>query len=502
MTPYILIADSNPQRAGQIETHLKDMDLNTRILSQPEELSGALAGSAPEVLVIDPTFLAANPSPETIFAQVPTVVYAAEMDVEAECQWYERGASRVVLADQTLPEHVAGVVKMIRYRRKNLREYRQQLLTHGDLHTLSLAELLQNAMYDRKSLVVKIQHRDCHAKIRTFRGHVISAEMSHLSGVEALIKALHLSAGSFVVHKYDAETEVPPLPVSTPGVLAEMRFQQEEIQRLPGVFHATGSNLRLAVVHSEKIFELPRPRLKILDLVEEYGLLNDILLHSPLSLLKTVRVLQEFAAEGLIRHHDEPATAEPSAAAAQPSVKEALAARLKNSGTIIVLGGKGRSRVVQQLAGGPSGTVKSHQAVDLARLDLSPNVRLNILGISVEETFLPVLDKVSKSLIGCVLLVDYRDQAQHEFTGYLFNRMIQLYDTAFLIALTNIEGEEAAAVATVRQRLGMPESFPIVAMDPERPEDIIKMMTELTTQGAEATGVSFSPENQEEMKNA
>lgn len=502
MTAHIIIADSNPQSAGQIETHLKHMDLSTRIISQPGELPGALADTSPEVLVVNQTTLTAEISPETIFEQVPTVVYAAEMDVETEFQWYEKGASRVVVADQALAEHVAGVVKMALYRRKNLREYRQKFLTHGDLHTLSLAELLQNAMYDRKSLVVKIHHRNCHAKIRTFRGHVISAEMSNLTGVEALIKALHLSAGSFVVQKCHIEKDVTTLPVSTPGVLAEMRFQQQEIQRLAGFFHTAGSNPRLAVVHSEKIFELPRTRLKILDMVEEFGLLNDILLHSPRSLLKTVRVLQEFADAGLIRLHDARSVAEEPAAAATTSVKEALAALLKNSGTLIILGGKGRSRLVQQLAGGQSGTVKSHQAVDLARLDLSPNVRLNILGISVEETFLPVLEKVSKSLIGCVLLVDYRDKAQHEFTGYLFNRMIQLYDTAFLIALTNIDTDEAVAVATVRQQLGMPESVPIVAMDPEQADDIIKMMAELTALPPEAASVPALPKNQEEMKNA
>ena len=484
MSQKILIADDTFEVAEKLQAALSETGNDVKIVSQFDKIKDTIAEESPDMLCVNAALFEKNSLPAAIVQQLPVVIYAFELDTQVESQFYEIGVKRVIVENVKMTDQVAAFVKMYQYRRQTLTERRRKSLTHGNLRTLPLSDLLQNAMYEKKNLIIKIRYKQLNVKILTYLGHVISCAFADKTGEEALGKALMLNDGSFTIMGYQKPNENAQMSVSVPAILAEIQFIQHKIQQFLTSLGLDAGNPSFKTIKSDKIFELPKAQLKVLDLVEEYGTIGDVLLHSPLNLLETVGLVTYFAENNLIKPAatKSPATGR-TVTTIDPAIRAAQHQQIAetgiSSGTIVILGNRGRSDLINTIAGHDSTAIKSVKSLEFTRLALPNKTRVTVFGISMETTFLPILDKVAEKMIGCVILLDFQDQTQVEFSSYLFNRIMQLYSTPFLVALSNVDIDENSAIQSFRKTVNVPEGVEVVVIDPRTFEGTLKIFEKL-----------------------
>jgi signal recognition particle receptor subunit beta len=483
------IVDTNAGLAEQISQKLKEFDLQTKVF---EDFSGLLKSSAeqsPDIVVLNVSLYNDKELYQQFYLKTPTIVYASQMPPDEILDLYYQNIKRVVIEAGDLPGHLAAVVNMVLYRRNQLRRLRQESITHGSIKFTSLREVLQNAMMEKKNLVLKVRHKGWEAKIRVYEGHVVSAESSNVNNEEAVLKMLNLKNGSFVIRGYQKPEENSAISSSNVALLAEARFQQNAIQEFLNEFGVGMDNPKFRVIHSNEILELPSDKLKVLDLVEEYAMFQDVLSYSPFSLAKTIQTLAEFASRGLISP-EKPEKAE-NFDSFQPQdieyIREKLFREGASSGTLVILGapGGGKTELIRTLAGFQKGSMKTVQSLDFVRVNLQSNIKLTILGVSTDETFLPILEKISRAMVACVLLIDYSQQQQYEFLKYLLNQVIRFYEVPTVIGLTNVNGGGDFSLQEFRRQFVPPHGVEVFPVETNSFEDARQLLYHLRKSPAE-----------------
>ncbi len=501
MLQKIFIVDNTVEVAERLQAALEGLVEEVQIISKFDELGEAIANESPGMLCVNSALLDKGRLPAAIRQQIPVLVYAFELDTQVESQLYELGVRRVIVEKIDLAEQVAAFVKMYQFQRQTLAKRRLESQTHGNLQTLPLAELLQNAMFEKKNLIIKIYTDEWNVKIRTFLGHVCSCTFGDKTGEEALLYALMLNAGSLTIKGYQKPRETAQMSASVPALLSEFQFIQHKIQHLLVSLGCGAGNQLIKTIKSDRIFELPKTQLKVLDLVEEHGTIGDVLLRSPGNLHGTIQLLKYFAENNFI----EPAVTNGKTAAPGPATRAAQRQRIAetgiSSGTIAVLGNRGRTDLINTIAGHDATAIRSVKSLEFTRLTLPNNARITVLGISTKASFLSILDKVSENMIGCVILLDLQDQTQIEFSSYLFNRIMQMYKTPFLVALTNINSDAKSAIQSYRKTINVPKDVDVIVIDPQAFESALKIFEKFSSadkNDPEASSVTHQDQEEEE----
>ena len=487
--PYLTyIGDTDAELSGQIAQKIKEFDLQVEAF---EDFSGLLKRSAeklPDLVVLNASLYRNKELYQQFYLKTPTIVYGSKMPADEILDLYYQNIKRVVIEPDNLPGRLAAVVNMILFRRNHVRRLRQEAITHGSLQSTSLVEVLQNAMIEKKNLILKVRYKSWETRIRVYEGHVVGAESSNVNNEEALLKTLNLKDGSFEIRGYQKEDETSSVSASNLALLAESKFQQGGIKEFLKEFGFGLENPKFKVIHSNEILELPSDKLKVLDLVEEYAMFQDVLVYSPFSLSKTIETLSEFGARGLITP-EKPEETE-SFETFQPQdidfIRENLFGEGVNSGTLAILGapGGGKSRMVKTLAGFQKGSIKSVQSVDFVRINLQSNIKLTVFGVSTNETFLPVLEKISQGLIACVLLVDFNQKDNYEFLNYVLKQVVRFYEVPAVIGLTNLNGDAENNIEEFGRQFEVPDGVKVLPVSTDSFNDVRQLLYNLNKYSA------------------
>ncbi len=483
MTHLTYIGDTDAELAGQIAQKLKEFDLQAETF---EDFSGLIKRSGeqlPDIVIINAELYRDKELYRQFYSKTPTIVYAGKMPSDEILDLYYQNIKRVVIEPENLPENLAAIANMILYRRNQLRRLRQESITHGTVKSTSLVEVLQNAMVEKKSLILKVRYKSWDAKIRVYEGHVVGAESSNVNNEEALLKTLNLKDGSFEIRGYQKPDETSSISASNLALLAESKFQQGGIEVFLQEFGSGMDNPKFRVIHSNEILELPSDKLKVLDLVEEYAIFQDVLAYSPFSLAKTVETLSEFARRGLITPEKTGKTE--SADSFQPEDIEYIRSNLfkngANNGALVILGvaGSGKSQLIRTLAGFQKGAIQTVQSLDFVRINLQSNLKLTVFGVSADDTFLPILEKISQGMVACTLLVDYSQKQQYEFLNYVLKQVARFYEVPVVIGLMNFHSETDNALENFRKQFDLPEEVEVIPIEPDSFNDARQLLYNL-----------------------
>ncbi len=488
MSYLIYIGDPSLPSAQLLEDLLKDAGFYTRTFTGLSELLDRSGKTLPDVQVLHPGLLLEGRLPRNIFYRVPTLVYGENFNPDQLETLYRFGVKRVISGgdDEDVMISVVATTKMMLYRQNELRRVQREYLTHGSLETFSLQEVLQNALLEKKNLKIKIKNGKEDAKLRTYQGHLISAFRGNLTGEEAVLKTLQMPEGAFVIRAYQKNEEFSPISASTLALLAEAQHSATLINRFCEKIGTEDPELKL--VSSKKGLRVSRPEARLLQAVRNHKTLRDVLAHSPMSIRKSLKTLGKFHLSGILHFGGE------KKQIAQPVrrfkaeeiayIREKLMPTNGKQGTLAVLGlpSSGRNELVRTLAGNQQSAVKTMQSLDFTRISLGKNLSMVVLGASIEESFLTVLDKLSNSLIGCILLLDNRQPDKFEFIDYLFKRLVQIYPIPYVVGLTHTQNEEKD-VASLRQRFNVPSGIDAFAVKPDDFDSIMELFYQLKEAG-------------------
>lgn len=478
MAYLVYIADESPELVEQISEQLAQAGSSTKVFYSFADLQSNSEKTLPDLVLLNHSLLTNGDTGTELFSKVPAIVYAGAIDIEKGLDLYEHGVKRLVIEPENLAAHASAAARMILFRRDVLRRSRQASVTYGTLQTFSMREVLQNALLEKKNLIIKIRHKEGDIKIRTFQGHIVNAFALNLSSEEAVLKAMQFPTGSFVIRGYYKLDEYSPVSSSTLAILAEAKFEQNEMRRFLNAFANGSSNPEFQVVTSKKGKPLPPEKTEALALIEEHRAFQSIILNSRMSVLKTVRELSSLCTRGYIKLTGEGEVVETFQQPDIDYVRERLLPEGSRGGNLVILGmpSTGRSELISTFAGKEKGAIKSVRSVDFVRINLQSDLALTIFGISLEENLLSILEKISQSMVACIFLVDYTHKDQFEFLNYLFNRIVQIYPVPFVVGLTNVTGNPEQALKTVRKQFTLPENIQFVTVQADSFGDVRKLV--------------------------
>lgn len=478
MAYLVYIAEEFPELVEQISEQLAQAGSSTKVFNNFADLQANSERTLPDLALLNYSLLTNGDNDMELFSKVPTVVYASNMDIEKSLDLYGHGVKRIVIEPENLAAHASAAARMILYRRDVLRRSRQASVTYGTLQTFSMREVLQNALLEKKNLIIKIRHKEGDIKIRTFQGHIVNAFALNLSNEEAVLKAMQFPTGSFVIRGYYKLDEYSPVSSSTLAILAEAKFEQNEMRRFLDAFANGSSNPEFQVVSAKKGKILPPEKAEALALIEEHRAFQSIILNSRMSVLKTVRELSSLCTRGYIKLAGEGEVLETFQQPDIDYVRERLLPEGSRGGNLVILGmpSTGRSELIRTFAGKEKGAIKSVRSVDFVRINLKSDLALTVFGISLEENLLSILEKISQSMVACIFLIDYAHKDQFEFLNYIFNRIVQIYPVPFVVGLTNVTENPEQALKEVRKQFTLPENIEFVTVRADSFGDVRKLV--------------------------
>jgi len=478
MAYLVYIAEEFPELIGKINDQLGQAGSSIKVFNSFASLQESSEKTLPDLALLNHSLLTNGDYDTELFSKVPTLIYASAIDIEKSLELYKHGVKRIVVEPENLAAHASAAARMILYRRDVLRRSRQASVTYGTLQTFSMREVLQNALLEKKNLIIKIRHKEGDIKIRTFQGHIVNAFALNLSNEEAVLKAMQFPTGSFVIRGYYKLDEYSPVTTSTLAILAEAKFEQNEMRRFLNAFANGSSNPEFQVVTAKKGKTLPLEKAEVLALIEEHRAFQSIILNSRMSVLKTVRELSSLCTRGYIKLAGEGETVETFQQPDIDFLRERLLPEASRGGNLVILGmpSTGRSELIRTFAGKEKEAIKSVRSVDFVRINLQSDLALTVFGISPEKNLLSILEKISQSMVACVFLIDYTQKDQFEFLNYLFNRIVQIYPVPFVVGLTNVAGNTEQALKTVRKQFTLPESIQFVTVQADSFNDVRKLV--------------------------
>ena len=478
---YLVHIASASEKAAPLAEKCLQAGWETQVFSQPAELLAALEKTLPDIVLAEYSFFPRGKELPESLSKAPLLIFAEEMDPDTRLEWYQRGAARVVSGGEDFPARVSAFAGMVLHRKNTVRRTRQTSVTYGWLQAFSLAEVLQNALLEKKNLILKIRYKDRDVKIRTFQGHIVDAVTAHLTREDAVLKAMMFPGGSSIIRGYQKLEERAALPASTLAILAETRFTRARVRKFLESFAGGAANPEFRIASPQRAAGLPEDRAQVLELLQKYPAFQDILLYSPLPVLKTVYALATLATRGVIAHKGEAEVVETFQLQDIEYIRKTLLSEEARSGNLVILGmpESGRSELVRTLAGFQKGSIKSVQSLDFVRIPLQGNLTLTVFGVSTDQNLLTVLEKISPGMIAGILLIDYRQKDQYEFLNYLFSRIIQLYPVPFVVGLTNVKGDLVKAVKEVRKNFNLPKNIDVVPVNADSFPDARKLLYHL-----------------------
>ena len=202
MTTEIYLGEKSDSIFQQLKKHFSEANYSFERFKDVGELVERFKFSTPELLILSKEFGSDPQFDDMWFRAFPVILYGEFEEIDEKSTFYNKGVKRVVdLKRQSFMDLVA-VTRMLLYRIRDLRNFRQKSLTFGTLHGFSLSKILQNVLVEEKNFVVQVLKKDWKGKIRTFQGHIVSAFTPHLRGMEAALKSLFVSDGTFLIRRY------------------------------------------------------------------------------------------------------------------------------------------------------------------------------------------------------------------------------------------------------------------------------------------------------------
>ncbi len=141
-------------------------------------------------------------------------------------------------------------------------------------------------------------------------------------------------------------------------------------------------------------------------------------------------------------------------------------------GTLLVLANEGRSKFINTIANLYNAPVKSSSEIDVTQIKLSDTTRFAGLGVSVQEAFIPTLEKVANQLIGGILLLDAQKPSEWEYGNYIFSQIANLYKRPYIVALTNLKPDSIKAIEALQKTLVLPAGATFRTLQTHSQEDV------------------------------
>jgi len=479
MERVIYVGEPDTNVAEQIQERLAGGNNKIKIYTENHSLESHLELNTPDLMLFNDSFLNKFQIKQEFINRFPTLIYSNQMEIDKKLKYYRMGAKRVLVDSENLIDEVVTSTNMIMFRRGKLKEIRENILNYGTIHDSTIIEILHDAVKDNKNLLIKLKYNDWDINLKIFQGHIVSVQSPIGNGPDVLLKALLVPQGYFIIRRYKKDKEKTQFSASVLAILTEFAFLQNKIRMFLESFDI--ADPRGDINTPNDLSEFSEDESHIIKLVLKYGLFRDVLIRSPLSVNKTLQIFIDLHQKGIIYLLESEVSNQQFRDKDIQFLQKELFREDINEGRILVLGlpTSGQGEFIRKIAGHENAELRSIQFLDYARIRLKNNLVLSLFGISIDENFQPLLDKISEDILAVILLINNRGEESFEYTKYLFQKMLNNFDVSFVVGIENTNSVDEETIGKIRSRLDIPDSIEIMLYDPGSFRDCINLFHHL-----------------------
>jgi len=118
-------------------------------------------------------------------------------------------------------------------------------------------------------------------------------------------------------------------------------------------------------------------------------------------------------------------------------------------------------------------------AMDFGRITVAADLALYLFGTPGQERFEFMWDILAEGMLGFVLMVDATRADGLDEARRIQDTFAELADVPHVVAINKAAGDDDAVIATVRQRLGVPDLVPVVTCDARDRDDVKRVLVTL-----------------------
>lgn len=293
----ILIADDDPKLLALLKSNLQKEGYATIEVLDGEAALEQIQHEKPDLILADITMpkidgfelckiVRDNPD----LAYIPFIFLTAKGELRDRVQGLNLGADDYISKPFHITEVTARIKVVLQRSAPDLgagqNEGESDL--RGNLEQMSLAELIQTLVMNRKTGGLKIINQATVGKMHFTSGELIQASMGDYQGEEAVYRILTWDEGYF---EFDSKETVdkPAITTGTTSLLMEGFNQREEYLKYKQAMPPYSAIIRLTA--PEQINELKAASRKVAELIDDHRTIQEIVDISPINYLITVRVL-------------------------------------------------------------------------------------------------------------------------------------------------------------------------------------------------------------------
>ncbi|MDO8963521.1 MAG: ATP/GTP-binding protein [Coriobacteriia bacterium] len=111
-------------------------------------------------------------------------------------------------------------------------------------------------------------------------------------------------------------------------------------------------------------------------------------------------------------------------------------------------------------------------AMDFGRITISDDVVLYLFGTPGQQRFSFMWETLSEGMLGFVVLVDVLDEASFSDATGMIEFFTGMSDVPFVVAANKVATDDVATLSTIRERLGLAETVPLLPCDARDRESV------------------------------
>ncbi|RMG66434.1 MAG: hypothetical protein D6715_06895, partial [Calditrichaeota bacterium] len=304
-------------------------------------------------------------------------------------------------------------------------------------------------------------------RVQFYQGHLVDARTQEINGTAAALKMLHLSSGNFLLHRCCFEE---PAEVHLPSILGLLAEQSLEEKRLFTLTSRLGMrNPRFVLSSRLQADALSPDQQVLLEALKQFPWLQALILRAPLPPLAILQQLKTFLDHGWIALEREGQEAGDWEEPDITYLQEVLFVGQKRESNLVVLGfpGSGKSQLMKTLCGRRNVQEKTIHSLQVARVTLREGMFLNIIGLTLQENFMQLMEKLSQNLAACIVLLPHPKNEDLEYIQYLLQQIVQQMSVPMVVGVTGgDQSPRPEQLVQLREALKLPEEIEIIPVCP------------------------------------
>ena len=309
MSYRILIVEDEPGMIELLTVALEDEGYVISIANNGQQGLKKVNEENPDLIISDVMMpdmngydfcaqLRANPKT----AAIPFIFLTAKKDVSDRVRGLNLGADDYI----SKPFHVVEVVARIKTLMQRVQRSRQsapqapapetESAFSGDLEKINIGEVVQTIALTRKTGCLIVTNTSRRGEVYFHEGMVMYADVDRKKGEDAVYRLLSWKNGQF---KFDvgAVAKTKNVQKSAEGLLMEGMRRLDEFNRLLGYFPSPETRLEpLSLTEGD----LNPEELQILNYVNQYATVQEVIDHSKFGDLKTLQILVKLHSANII----------------------------------------------------------------------------------------------------------------------------------------------------------------------------------------------------------